>query len=203
MDTFWSTREQLKLVLLFMLSFIFSEQSMNYSIADSLPSNMPLSKKILWGKDGIIRKLNIAPSSRVKELELRSQMLQTHQKLGLLNMGLMGVQMYLGSDMYNKGNRDNATSHRYLGYSTFSIYMTTAGLQLFAPPAFRYSKGYSSIKVHRYLSYIHFIGMVLVPISGYYTAEYPNDPKPYEMHRNITAITFSSYTLAFLMTLLP
>ena len=156
----------MKLVLLFILSFIFSEESMNYSIADSLPSNMPLSKKVLWGKDGIIRKLNIAPSSRVKELELRSQMLQTHQKLGLLNMGLMGVQMYLGSDMYNKGNRDNATSHRYLGYSTFSIYMTTAGLQLFAPPAFRYSKGYSSIKVHRYYHIYILLGWCLFLLVG-------------------------------------
>ena len=68
MDTFWSTREQLKLVLLFMLSFIFSEQSMNYSIGDSLPSNMPFSKEILWGENGFIRKLNMAPSSRVKDL---------------------------------------------------------------------------------------------------------------------------------------
>ena len=192
----------MKIVLFLILSLIFSEQTIHYSIADSLPSNMPLSKKILWGKNGVIRKLNLAPSSRVKELELRSEMLQLHQKLGLLNLGLLGTQMYLGSDMY-KGDRSNATAHRYLGYSSFSIYMTTAGLQLFAPPAFRYSKGYSSIKIHRYLSYIHFIGMVLIPISGYYTAQNSNDPKPEEIHKNITTITFSTYTLAFLMTLLP
>jgi len=193
----------LKIVILIILSFIFSEESIKYSINDSLPANMPFSKKLLWGENGLIRKLNLGPDSRAQELKLRSKMLQLHQKLGLLNVGLMGMQMYLGSSMYNKNNRDNASTHRYLGYSTFSIYMTTAGLQLFAPPAFRYSKGYSSIKIHRYLSYIHFAGMVLIPISGYYTANHPNDPKPYKMHRNITAITFSSYTLAFLMTLLP
>ena len=193
----------MKIVILIILSFIFSGQNFNYSIADSLPSNMPLSKKILWGENGIVRKLNLAPESRVKELELRSKMLQLHQKLGLLNLGLMSLQMYLGSDMYDNNNRDHGSAHRYLGYSSFSIYMTTAGLQLFSPPAFRYSKGYSSMKIHRYLSYIHFAGMILTPISGYYTAQYPNDPKPEEMHRNITAITFSTYTLAFLMTLLP
>ena len=164
---------------------------------------MPIAKKILWGENGVMRKLNLAPNSRSEELKLRSKMLQLHQKLGLVNLGLMGAQMYLGSEMYNKGNRDNASTHRYLGYSTFSIYMTTAGLQLVAPPAFRYSKGYSSIKIHKYLSYVHFAGMLLIQISGYYTSNYPNDPKPYKMHRNITAITFSSYTLAFLMTLLP
>ena len=196
----------MKIVILIVLSLTFCEESFNYSMNDSLPANMPFSKKILWGENGIIRKLNLAPSSRPEELRLRSKMLQLHQKLGLLNVGLMGAQMYLGSDMYN-GNRSktNTTSHRYLGYTTFSIYMTTAGLQLFAPPAFKYSKGYSSIKVHRYLSYIHFAGMLLTPISGYYVANKPNSAsmRPDDIHKNIAAITFTSYTLAFLMTLLP
>ena len=191
--------------LIIILSFIFSEDSINYSISDSLPSNMPLVKKLLWGKDGFVRKLNLAPDSRTEELQLRSKMLQLHQKLGLLNLGLMSFQMYLGTEMYNERNRDNANIHRYLGYSTFSIYMTTAGLQLFAPPAFRYSKGYSSIKIHKYLSYIHFTGMILTPISGYYLAKNPNDNnmRPMDIHKSITTITFTSYTLAFLMTLLP
>ena len=191
-----------------MFAFSFNQEkiitkSFNYSVIDSLPDNMPLSKQIFWGKKGIFRELRIAPKSRIKELNLRYEMLQLHQKLGLINLGLMGVQMYLGSDMYNKGNRNYSSSHRYLGYTTFSIYMTTAGLQFFSPPAFRYSKGYSSIKIHKYLSYIHFIGMWLIPISGYYTAQYPNDPKPYSIHRNVSSITFSTYTLAFLITLLP
>ena len=203
MDRFWSFRRKLKIIFIILASFIFSQESINYTISDSLPENMPLSKKILWGKNGVIRKLNLAPDSRVQEIKLRSDMLQLHQKLGLLNVGLMGFQMYLGNKMYSENNRDYGTAHRILGYSTFSIYMTTAGLQLFAPPAFRYSKGYSSIKVHKYLSYIHFTGMILIPCTGYLTAKHPNDPRPYEFHRNITAITFGSYTLAFLMTLLP
>ena len=166
---------------------------------------MPFSKKILWGENGLVRKFNLAPNSRAQEIKLRSEMLQLHQKLGLINVGLMGVQMYLGNSMYNENDRNNARAHRYLGYSTFSIYMTTAGLQFFAPPAFRYSKGCSSMKIHRYLSYIHFAGMILTPISGYYVANNPNpsNTRPMELHKNITTITFSTYTLAFLMTLLP
>ena len=195
---------KLKIFFIIFSSFLFCSETINYTIADSLPKNMPLSKKILWGENGIVRKLNLAPSSRVSEIKLRSKMLQLHQKLGLLNVGLMGCQMYLGNKMYSEGDRGKyGTPHRILGYSSFSIYMTTAGLQLFAPPAFRYSKGYSSIKIHRFLSYIHFTGMILTPISGYYTAQHPNDPKPYRLHRSIVGITFSSYTLAFLMTLLP
>ncbi len=200
----------MKIIFIVLLVIIFPQEFKtstfeveSVSLLDSLPANMPLSKKLLWGKNGLIRKFNLAPNSRVEEIKLRSKMLQLHQKLGLLNVGLMGLQMYLGSDMYKKQNRDNASAHRYLGYTSFSIYMTTAGLQLFAPPAFRYSKGYSSIKIHRYLSYIHFAGMILTPVSGYYTAEHPNDPKPYRMHRNIVTLTFTSYTLAFLTTLLP
>jgi hypothetical protein len=164
---------------------------------------MPLSKKLFWGEKGIVRKLNLAPNSRIEELKLRSEMLQLHQKLGLLNLGLLSYQMYLGSSMYEGDHRDYGTSHKYLGYSTFSVYMLTAGLQFLSPPAFRYSKGYSSIKIHRYLSYIHFVGMILTPISGYYTAKYPNDKKPYKIHRNTVNITFSSYTLAFILTLFP
>ena len=193
----------MRIFLIILISFIYSKESTYYTIADSLPPNMPFSKKILWGENGVIRKVNLAPDSRVDEMKLRSEMLQLHQKLGLLNVGLMGAQMYLGNKMYNDGNRNNADIHRYLGYSTFTIYMTTAGLQFFAPPAYRYSEGYSSIKLHRYLSYIHFAGMILIPVSGYYTAKYPNDTKPYRLHRNIVGVTFSTYALAFLTTLLP
>ena len=95
----------MKVALIIILSIVFSKDSMNFTIADSLPANMPLSKKILWGKNGIIRKLNLAPDSRVQEIKLRSKMLQLHQKLGLLNVGLMGLQMYIGSDMYEKDNK--------------------------------------------------------------------------------------------------
>ena len=195
----------MKIFLIILVSFIYSVDFNHHSISDSLPANMPFSKKILWGENGLARKFNLAPESRAQEIKLRSEMLQLHQKLGLINLGLMGVQMYLGNSMYDKNDRNNASAHRYLGYSTFSIYMTTAGLQFFAPPAFRYSKGYSSIKVHRYLSYIHFAGMILTPISGYYVANNPNpnNTRPMELHKNITTITFSTYTLAFLMTLLP
>tara|TARA_B110000438_G_scaffold211592_1_gene203666 strand:- start:450 stop:1031 length:582 start_codon:yes stop_codon:yes gene_type:complete len=193
----------LKLSFLIIFSFIFSNENNFYTIGDSLPSNMPYSKKIFWGEKGIFRTLNIGPNSRIEEMKLRSEMLQMHQKLGLLNLGLMSYQMYLGSEMYSGKHREYGELHKYLGYSTFSIYMTSAGLQFFSPPAFRYSKGYSSMKIHRYLSYLHFVGMVLTPISGYYTAQYPNDEKPYRLHRNIVSVTFSSYTLAFLVTLLP
>ena len=42
-------------------------------------NKMPYTKKILWGDDGIIRKLNLAPENKENELRLRYHMLQTHQ----------------------------------------------------------------------------------------------------------------------------
>ena len=40
---------------------------------------IPKSKEILWGKNGLIRKLNLAPKNRKEELKLRQKMLKTHQ----------------------------------------------------------------------------------------------------------------------------
>ena len=167
---------------------------------------MPFSKKVLWGENGLARKLKLAPENRVDELKLRHKMLQTHQKLGLLTLGMMGYQVYLGNNMNSQ--KDKAL-HRKLGYSTFGVYMTAAGFSVFSPPALRYNKGVSSIKLHRYLSYIHFAGMLCMPYLGYlsagnmdtHTAEYHT--KALKAHEIVGSITFASLSLSFLTTLLP
>jgi hypothetical protein len=167
---------------------------------------MPFSKRIVWGENGLARKLNLAPENRVGELKLRHKMLQTHQKLGLLTLGIMGYQVYLGSNM---NSQSDMTLHRKLGYSTFGVYMTAAGLSVLSPPALKYNKGVSSIKLHRYLSYIHFAGMLCMPYLGYlsagnmdtHTAEYHT--KALKAHEIVGRITFTSLSLSFLTTLLP
>ena len=70
---------------------------------DSVPKNMPLIKKPFWSEKGLFRKLDIAPKSRHKELIVRKNMMQWHQKLALLNLGLMSYQYYLGKEM-DEGN---------------------------------------------------------------------------------------------------
>ena len=103
---------------------------------------MPLSKKILWGESGLIRNLDCAPKTRMEDMKLRHKMLKTHQKLGLLTLGMMTYQSYLGMQMVDEGKYEEYSNrHRMLGYSTFVTYMTTASLSIGAPPAFRYSKG--------------------------------------------------------------
>jgi hypothetical protein len=167
---------------------------------------MPFSKTVIWGENGLARKLNLAPENRVDELKLRHKMLQAHQKLGLLTLGMMGYQVYLGNNM-NSWN-DKAL-HRKLGYSTFGVYMTAAGFSVLSPPALKYNKGVSSIKLHRYLSYIHFAGMLCMPYLGYLSAgnmdtssaEYHT--KALNAHKMVGAITFTSLSLSFLTILIP
>jgi hypothetical protein len=167
---------------------------------------MPLSKKIIWGENGVARKLNLAPKNRIDELKLRHKMLQTHQKLGLITLGMVGYQVYLGGNINTEEDR---SLHRGLGYSSFGMYMTSAGFSILSPPAIKYNKGISSIKLHRYLSYIHFAGMICMPYLGYlssgqlntHDAEYHT--KALRAHEIVGIITVSSLSLSFLTTLLP
>ena len=82
--------------------------------------------------------------------------------------------------------------------------MTSAGLSLFSPPALKYDKNLSSMKLHRYLSIIHFTGMSIQPWLGYQASNNPDDYDKYmDMHRETGEIVLASYVLAFLLTLLP
>ena len=193
-------------IIIASISLCFSQFTSSYTLSDTLPQNMPLSKELVWGRNGLARKLNFAPESREGELKLRHKMLQTHQKLGLLTLGMMGYQVYLGNNINGQSDK---FLHRKLGYSTFGVYMTAAGFSLLSPPALKYNKGISSIKLHRYLSYIHFAGMLCMPYLGYLSAgnldtdaaEYHT--KALKAHGIVGSITFASLSLSFLTTLLP
>ena len=197
---------KINFIICLLFTFGFSQ------IQDSLYNELPISKKLLWGKNGLIRKMDLAPKTKSAELKLRHKMLKTHQQLGLLTLGMMSYQNYLGNELYESKSIDSRT-HRILGYSTFATYLTTASLSIGAPPAFRYSKRVSSIKIHRYLSYIHFVGMLAMPYLGYLSAgnldyaengiEYNYSNKALKAHRSIGNITFYSFSLAFMATLLP
>ena len=87
------------LLILTALILTNSSDFILFSQSDTLryvqPKNMPLSKKILWGENGIIRKMNLAPNSRSDELKLRHKMLKTHQKLGFATIAILSYQIYL------------------------------------------------------------------------------------------------------------
>ena len=172
------------------------------TLSDSIPNNMPLIKNIFWSDEGLLRRLDLAPKSRFKELELRRDMLQLHQKTALVNLGLMSYQYYLGHEM-DKEYENRSRLHKSLGYASFGLYMTSAGLSVFSPPALKYDKGVSSINIHRFLSVIHFSGMIMQPFLGYQISNSNcNSDYYYELHKDVGNVVFVSYLLSFLVTLI-
>ena len=199
------------LILIILLSLSFSNDvKIENTKADTLPQNMPLIKKVFWGESGILRNSFINPKSRMKELKIRRNMLQLHQRIALLNLGCMMYQYNLGSTMKEHPDQymDLKDTHMYLGYTSFGLYMTAAGLSILSPPGMKYSnKKFSSNKIHRYLALIHFTGMAIQPWLGYKTSvariEGNSDyDKLMDTHEIVGGITLSSYFLAFLMTLI-
>ena len=172
------------------------------TLSDSIPNNMPLIKNIFWSDEGLLRRLDLAPKSRFKELELRRDMLQLHQKTALVNLGLMSYQYYLGHEM-DKDYENRSRLHKSLGYASFGLYMTSAGLSVFSPPALKYDKGVSSINIHRFLSVIHFSGMIMQPFLGYQISNSNcHSDYYYELHKDVGNVVFVSYLLSFLVTLI-
>jgi cytochrome b561 len=178
------------------------------SAPDSLPANMPLINRIFWGRKGLVRLAGLAPSSRRAELQLRRQMLQVHQALGFVLLGVTTAQVVTGQLMYSNPGRyyeELRPLHRALGYGSFVLYLGTGSLSLLAPPARRYQSGLYPIKVHRYLAYVHMPGMLLQPWLGRAMAR-ARDPDTYRrlrtLHRWTGWITYGALVTAFGVTLL-
>ena len=202
------------LFLLFILplSLLFSQDDTIIDEESSiyiLPDNMPLQTKLLWSENGLLRKTKLFNVDRPKELILRKRMLQLHQKLALGTLGLLFAQGYLGSKLENAGSNYSELSdnHALLGKIALGSYFTSAMLSYTAPPAIRYNKKIDSIRIHRWLSIIHFSGMIALP----YLGKRVSNPNKYniaydqalKIHRNTAILTISSITLSAILTFLP
>jgi hypothetical protein len=138
-----------------------------------LPEKMGFVKRGLWGEHGLMRTLKISPltpEGRQKELRVRHTMLKMHQFMGIATVGGMITTIYLGEQV--KGGKYQYTHEKDVAAGiTVGCYAVTGLLQLLSPPplVIRKSKGgWSSIKVHRTLAYIHLTGMVVTPTLGLY-----------------------------------
>ena len=203
--------------LVSLLSTVFSNDFIikERTIADSLPQNMPIVKKMFWGENGLLRDSFVDPNSRIKELKIRRDMLQLHQRFALITLGALIYQTSIGFKMTEDGQyKKYKDTHMKLGYISFGTYMTAASLSIFAPPGMKYSKKrFSSNKLHRYLALIHFTGMAMQPWLGYKTSvanincsngvagACDDSENLTNIHKTVGTITVSSYFLAFLTTL--
>jgi len=132
-----------------------------------LPENMPYIKSLIWGEEGVFRKLNIGPESRIEELQLRRKMLQAHQWLGIITLAGLAYQYDVGKKLYDGNDADYWDSHydkhKAMGYFTYMTYMSTASLSIFSPPARKYDNNINSIKFHRRMAALHFTAMMAQP----------------------------------------
>ena len=167
-----------------------------------LPDNMPIHTKILWGKKGLVRKLNLAPNTRSSELKLRVKMLQWHQKIALGTLGLFGYQSYIGNQMVN-GNYENWDLHSRLSKVVWVSYMSSAALSYFAPPAMKYSKKIDSMRIHRFLSWIHFSGMAVIPYLGYNIANSDDYNQAVSLHQTVALTTLGSMFFSAILSFIP
>ncbi len=132
-----------------------------------LPDHMILTQRMLWGKKGLMRNFDafeLTPEKRAHELKIRRTMLVTHQVLGSLTSLGMIAQGIVGAKLYN-GDRSLKDLHGGIATGVDIGYFTTAALSLFSPPKMlNERKGFSSIKIHKYLAVIHMTSMIVTNI---------------------------------------
>ena len=156
-----------------------------------LPDKMIITQRLLWGDNGLLRKLGIAKlniENREEELILREKMLKTHQILGYVTFAGMIAQGIIGGKLYN-GDYSLYETHKTLGKVVSATYFTGAGLSIFSPPPLisRKKEGLNNIKVHKILANIHVPAMIMTNVLS--------DENKKE-HRAAAYTAFASYTLA-------
>jgi hypothetical protein len=164
-----------------------------------LPQKIIVTQRILWGQNGLMRNFKtfeLTPEERERELRIRRAMLVTHQVLGFVTLGTMVAQGIVGSQLYN-GKQSVRDLHEGLAVAVNFGYFTTAGLALFAPPKMLDErKGYSSIKVHKYLAIVHMTSMIATNILAGELESHPN-LKPY--HRAAAFTAFGAFATAMVV----
>lgn len=143
-----------------------------------LPDNLSPMESFLWGEGGIMRSTGwfpLTPESRKSELGVRRTMLTAHQIGGFLTFGLFIPTLIIGQrNLTNWNNASNGgrldrklnNLHQMMGMLTFSSYMATASLAIFAPPPLIRRGDWSTTTLHKTLAWVHFVGMIATPILG-------------------------------------
>jgi len=167
--------------------------------AELIPKRMIFTQRVLWGENGLMRTLKIAPltdQGRETELKIRRGMLVTHQVLGFATLAGMVAQGIVGSKLYG-GDYKIKDLHESLGTAVNITYFTTAGLSLFTPPPLinRQVKGLNGIKMHKTLAVIHLSAMIATNL----LSDSAENPKIRPIHRAAAFTAFGSFFGAMLV----
>jgi hypothetical protein len=162
-----------------------------------LPRKMIFTQRAFWGPKGLLRAMNVAPltaAGREKELKIRRTMLVTHQIGGFITLAGFVAQGLLGAKLYNAKGQEYVDTKKWHQRSATLInvaYGTTLALSLTAPPpVIGAGKGFTSIKLHKYLAVVHLTGMIVTNVLAGMIDTNP-DLKPY--HRAAAYTTFGAY----------
>jgi hypothetical protein len=171
--------------------------------SDLLPERMLITQRMLWGQNGLYRKIGIAPktltaASRERELKARRNMFRVHQTLGLVTAAGMLAQGIVGSKLYKPGGYTDQLKRTHEGIATgINIgYFTTALMSFTAPPPLVNRKKFDNIKLHKILSYVHLSGMIATNVLSKQIDGNSNPANIKKWHRAAAFTTFGAYTAA-------
>jgi hypothetical protein len=158
-----------------------------------LPEKYLITQKILWGRDGLMRKMKkfeLSKESRNYEQDIREKMFKAHRYIGYATLAGMVAQGIVGERLY-RGHSDLKELHEGLAGAVNIGYFSSAGLALFAPPRINYgSKGFSTFKLHKYLAVVHLSSMIATNVLS---GMIENNPKLKPYHRGAAYIGYGSF----------
>ncbi|GAB3986863.1 hypothetical protein GCM10028807_05180 [Spirosoma daeguense] len=141
--------------------------------------------------------MKVAPltaEGRAKELKVRRTMLGMHQIGGFVTLAGFIAQGLLGAKLYNALGQEYVDTKKWHERTATYIniaYGTTLALSLTAPPpVVGARKGFTTIKLHKYLAIVHLTGMVATNVLANMIQDNP-ELKPY--HRAAAYTTFGAY----------
>jgi hypothetical protein len=165
-----------------------------------LPRKMIFTQRAFWGPKGLLRTTHIAPltpESRGKELKIRRTMLVAHQIGGFVTLAGFVAQGILGGKLYSAKGQEYVDLKRWHERTAGIInvtYGTTLALSLTAPPPIVGARrGFTTIKLHKYLAVLHLTGMIATNVLAGMIDQHP-DLKP--IHRAAAYTTFGAYAVS-------
>ena len=173
--------------------------SLDTKPAALLPDKFLFTQRIFWGEKGLMRNFDaftLSPEERQQELRIRRTMLVAHQTMGMITLGAMVAQGFVGARLYN-GHVNLKDTHETLAGVVNFGYFTTASLSLFAPPKMlNERKGYSSIKLHKALAIVHLSSMIATNILAAQLESHPG-LRPY--HRAAAFTAFGAFATSMIV----
>jgi len=165
-----------------------------------LPRKMIFTQRAFWGPKGLLRTVNLAPltpEGRAKELKIRRTMLVAHQIGGFVTLAGFVAQGILGGKLYSAKGQEYVDLKRWHERTAGIInvsYGTTLALSLTTPPPIVGARrGFTTIKLHKYLAVLHLTGMIATNVLAHMIDQHP-DLKP--VHRAAAYTTFGAYAVS-------